>query len=155
MPQLFRQPQRPKRDTLAPEPTATPGGCLNPAKASTPARCAHSQRDHSHPSVHRRHGLDPHEVTFHYRGLRPTDVPPYGLGDPRFALSHPLKQMLRPTVFRQQTRYIAEATQLLSCGYAHYRVQPIQPVDSSKRLTKSAIVDSSHGVSFPSTFQPG
>jgi hypothetical protein len=69
--------------------------------------------------------MNPHVVTFHFRGLRLIKVPPYWLGDPGLYMPQ-LVENLWPH-FRSSTRPIrlrAEAPRLLSWGYAHFRVQP-------------------------------
>jgi hypothetical protein len=67
----------------------------------------------------------PHAVTLHFRGLRSIGVSPYWLRRSR------LRRLLLKRVELHADRYssrptsrFAETKQLLSCGCAHFRVQP-------------------------------
>jgi hypothetical protein len=107
------------------------------------------------PVATRCRGSDPREVAIHFRGLRPADVSPYWLGDPDPRFWHQSKPMPRLSVFRRHTRCFAEAPQLLSCGCALYRVQPVRPADVAglaRNRSRSATL--MEFVS-PSTLEPG
>ena len=65
----------------------------------------------------------PHAVTLHFRGLRSIGVSPYWLGDPGGDLCNS-NELLAVRYSCRPTCYSAETKQLLSCGCAHYRVQP-------------------------------
>jgi len=65
----------------------------------------------------------PHAVTLHFRGLRSIGVSPYWLGDPGRAWCNSNESRAYRYSYRP-TGHSAEAKQRLSCGCAHYRVQP-------------------------------
>jgi len=86
----------------------------------------------------------PHVVTLHFRGLRPIGVPPYLVRRSRVRFRNS-KEPHAVRYFSQSARCSAETKQLLSCGCAHYRVQPNvarqprrPPAPKSRRPARSA-----------------